>query len=223
VLASDLPINLSATAQKILKDVEVLYGHDVWFEEDPDLPGTMMVKLSLPFPTIYIKEISTVTEEGIVHELLHLKLLKLDYPYLMPKKPDSEVVATLINDLFTHAIIFPQLLELGYNPFKDEEPRVEKNLTKLAEESSSLNCKELVGRALLASLYARAQMDCRSQEIIKLCEEIFFREELEVCKETGIRLIEIVRQCATSKINMFRKGLERTVALLELNHSLEIR
>lgn len=226
MLASELPISLSAAAQKVLKEVEGLYGDEVRFEEDPELCGRMMVKPNLPYPTIYCKKTSSVTEQDLVHELLHLKYRKLGYPYLMPKDSASEeikTIATVVNGLFDHAIIFSQLVNMGYNPFAEEEEPVRKQLDKLLAEGPSLNCEDIVARAKFSALYARVRMDCQSQEIKKMCNELFLAKESDLCRETGKNLIEVVRRYAAGGVDSFENGLEKTVEMLGLRDSVEIR
>jgi hypothetical protein len=222
------PIPLSEKASIILDEVESLYGKEVRWQERSDLEGgDMRVLRHTSFPIVQYKNISVVNENGCVHELLHLKLGKLGFPGLKRvdrKDNDRErdVLIVLLNDLFEHALIFPELVQMGYNTFEAEDKGTNTQLTQILKPNFlSSDCSTLL-RNYCASLYARVHLECRSQEVIDKCDSIFAQEEFHDSKALGLRVIEIVRQYAINDVSLFRAGLMKCIFALQESEFIQL-
>jgi len=216
---NSLPITLSQAATKILKEVELLYKSEVWWQETPGLEGDMCALRNTPMPTVRYKNTSVLNEGGIVHELLHLKLRRLGYPNVQKADPQEnnnwrDQTVAMLNNLFEHALIFPELERLGYFPFEAEENGTRAQLTRILSSDFPSPDSNPSLTSLSALLYARAYLDCRSQAVRALCESIFSQPSFASSKFLGQKVIEAVHNDANNDVSQFRSGLNECVRIL---------
>ena len=222
------PISLSLNALRILKEVESLYGKEVRWQERSDLADCdMRVLRNTPFPIVQYKNISVVDENGCVHELLHLKLAKRGFPGVqkVDRKDnikERDMIIGILNNLFEHSVIFPELVQLGYSPFEAEEKGTNAQLTEASAPNFLTSDSNPLLRSYCALLYARAFLDCRSQKVRDYCDSIFAQQSFRDSKALGLRVIEIVQHCAVNDVTRFRSGLIECIRVLQENRFIQL-
>lgn len=214
-----LLISFSEQAKHILVEVDSLYGSEVFWHERPDLEGDLCALSNTTFPAVLYRNESVLNEGACVHELLHLKLRKLGFPLCEKTDPEEDNnwrdhTITMIDGIFQHAIIFPMLVTLGYDPYVAEEIGTKGQLQKVSEEGFPSPESHSSLRSSLALLYARSHLDCRSSEVLELCSSVFCPPAFGSCKLTGIHIIDIVREYAKHDVAKYQDGLAKCLDLL---------
>jgi hypothetical protein len=225
--SGEVPIRFSEKALAVLEEIESLYGSEVYWQEYPGLDGAMCAVVKSPLPLVRYRSLADVTEEGCVHELFHLKLRKRGFPCVEKVDPDEnndwrDQTVAMLNNLFQHAVVFPELVRLGYLPFQAEEIGTRSQVEKLQSVNFPSPTTSNSLRSLLALLYARSHLDCGSPEIRELSRSVFEQNVFSDAKAKGLAVIEIVRQYGKDDIPMFREGLLNAITLLEENAFLTI-
>ena len=215
-----LLISFSDQAKHILVEVESLYGSEVYWHERPDLEGDLCALSNTTFPAVLYRSESVLNEGACVHELLHLRLRKLGFPLCEKIDPEEDNnwrdhTIAMLDNIFQHAIIFPVLVTLGYDPYVAEETGTIVQLRKVSEDGFPSPEIYPSLRSSLALMHARAHVDCRSPEVLALCDSVFSSAAFSACKLTGTKFLDIVRAYANNDIDTYRVGLRESVDLLQ--------
>jgi hypothetical protein len=215
----------SSWALSLLEEVECLYGTQIKLEHDPKLQGEIGVDLSKAI--IYYKLQNTLTEDGCVHELFHLKLSKLGCPEILLKR-DNEgnkwriEIPHFLDDIFEHYLFFPELIQQGYSPYTREEYGLSNQLDlilKMNIPQSGHSTQHSFDRsepeiAFLSIVYARAFLECQSKELQDKCISLFSTPYLSKAKKLGEELLSIVKTHAVADFIKFKIGLDKSIQLL---------
>ena len=216
----------------LLSEVESLCGKQIFLSHDSKLEGLYYVNLDSAL--ISHREINP-TADGCVHELSHLKLIKLGCPeVLLRRERESNrwvlAVSHFLNDLFEHHIFFPELVANGFSPYTNEESGLASQLEKIVNEkihlkppSNSPSLEYLDSEfAFFAIVYARAFLECESPQLREKCITIFSTPYLSKSVQLGEELIQVVRLFAVHDFKKVKMGMEKSLELLSLARYLKV-
>jgi hypothetical protein len=115
----------------------------------------------------------------------------------------------MLNGSFHHAIIFPQLSAMGFNPKETENPGVANFLTKLKANTEPMDS---FLDPLAAIVYSRAKLESTLSDV----DQEFVATHLVSAKQLGTRLVQIVQDHALENQQSFSQGLQKANELLQL-------
>lgn len=178
-------------------------------------------------PIVRFREKTSVNEVGCVHELLHLKLLKLGFPNvrrlnLQENNSWRDGIVIMLNGIFEHTLIFPELLKMGYSPFDEEERGTTKQLGRLSSRDFPRQDSTPSPRNISALVYARSYLECQSQAVRSLCDSVFSDSSFAETKNLGLNIVETVRKYAKNDVAQFTFGLNECLRILNETEFIQI-
>ena len=207
--------------QALLVEVETLAQASLCWDGSSEIGGAMCSLIENGVPTIRYRELS---EAGVAEELMHLRLalfgLQLSYP---ANRHLIAQTATLLQNVVHHHVIYPVLIEWGYQPSISECKSIAKQLLAL-EDSSDLarTTTDPELEALMATLYARGQLDCGDTEVISRLEHVFSAEALNGARQLGNRLISSIQNQTDPTPGACRETLVACLKVLGLSNMITI-
>ena len=220
---------------RLLQEVETLYGSNVELQLDPNSKGSLYIKPVLQFPTIFYRGESELTIAACVHELLHLRLIRYGCPFAYPTNPNEandwlRGMVDMLNNLFQHVIIFPELIRRGFSPYESEEVGLQNQLEALSRSDFSVSNESPIGllnllsclKANMALIYSRAILECQSEALRVRYYALYSQPSFIECRYLGEKVANIVRQFAISDFSVCRVGLLEATDVLSQARSVSI-
>lgn len=183
-----LPLKL----QELVVEVEALAKATVSWECHPEIDGLMRSAIQDGIPKIWYREWSEV---GIAEELMHLRLMLYGVQLSFPENRHLMAqTATMLQNVVHHHVIFPVLANWGYQPSIAECNGISKQLSTL-ENSNDLDraTSDTDLEALMAIVYARAQLDCGTPDVIARLDSVFSADALSNARQIGNRVVSTIR------------------------------
>ena len=154
----ELPVNLVP----LVEEIEEKYKSRILLIRDPNLRAHAACRISdNGVPELHVKRGTTY---DIAHELAHLRCRARGYPstrtLIEAINPMTSTACTEIQSVVEHQIIYPELIELGFDPHEDVCNSV------LAVGMTTLAPLPNIGHVDLATSYLRVEMETNSPEII---------------------------------------------------------
>ena len=124
-------LNLPAKLTLLIKEIESKAKCSISFRETKEQSMEGGARLENGVPCIYLKVPAGLRDICICHELLHLQCELAGFPRTktLDEKPPYDY-ATINNSLseigsiIEHQIIYPKMLQLGYDPYTDVDQKV---------------------------------------------------------------------------------------------------
>jgi hypothetical protein len=229
-----LNIDLSDVAKRYLQHVEDnLYDDCIYWNEVPSLKCERgcdyFTHIDEKVPQIDYRSRDILTEASCMHEVFHLIILKLGFPYLKIIESEADQSydkidknGTLINNLFSHSIIFPRLLELNYNPYPLEESGIDDQFKKINKEVEKPIDRYF--KIFVSLFYVRSQLENKNNELREMVREYLIKNaKINDCILQAEKIIEIIKSYTKGKNRSeYKKGLEETIKFLSLGKYFEI-
>jgi hypothetical protein len=210
-----IPQKLPPQLDEWRTEIESRAGYPIDWQPAPCLDGAMDSGWTERRPVIRYRDYS---EAGVAEELLHL-LLDLDgYPRLAADEIRTldRTTATMLQNILQHAIIFPRLRALGYQPDQGECEATARQLRRLDEQKLDVSrlADEAALRALLAVFYVRVRRHCDAGEVQSRVDEMFAGDEFSEVHRLARGLTDAITLTASSSCDEYVLVGNRCIEIL---------
>jgi hypothetical protein len=219
--ALDLPSHI----KQLQDEVEKLAGAPVRLIHDKTIDGEMSNEIEGEIPTIRYRD--NFDDEGIAHELLHLKIEYNGYKRLSFPIGSNSIkwAAVILQNVVQHQMIFPHLETWGYCPKAIESGATQKVLDKMLDEIekdySRLNDDQYFC-SLFAMVYVKGKLDCNNEKLNETINRVFSNSLLYQVKQMGEAVVKMIREFPINSVTEYNKILNQCLCLLNLNDIVEV-
>lgn len=216
-----IPQKLSDKLNDLVREIEARAGRPISWKKNEELDGEMYSNLVEGNPTIVYR---SFTDEGVAHELLHLRLILTGFPRL--ECPENlhitRQVMIMLEGVFHHSVIFPQIKEWGYDPYVGETRGVRSQLEKFREEDFERASRERELKALYGMVYVRGLIDSNDTNLHEQINKLFGDDRLQASRHLGQKIIHLLHSHDVNNHAEARSALHHAIELLDLNDQIDV-
>lgn len=216
-----IPQKLPDKLTDLIREIEARAGRPISWKKNEEVGGEMHSNLLEGSPTIVYR---SFTEEGAAHELLHLRLMLAGFPRLecAENLHITRQVMIMLEGVFHHSVIFPQLKEWGYDPCVAETRGIGSQLDKFKEEDFERASRERELKALYSIVYVRGLIDSNDANLYERINKVFGDERLQASRHLGQNIIHLLDSHDLNNHAEARSALQHAIEILDLNDQIDV-